>query len=159
MCIRDRANHRPTDPSFQDIMQIKQNANRAAGLVRQLLAFSRRQTLRPQVLQLGEVLSETLVLLRRLVGEKIDVDMKHGRDLWMTKADVNQFEQVIMNLVVNARDAMPPEGGKVMIRTRNVAAADAEAMGEKGLVPVSYTHLDVYKRQRQDGTVRSRPEA
>ena len=136
-------NHRPTDPSFNDIMQIKQNANRAAGLVRQLLAFSRRQTLRPQVLQLGEVLSETLVLLRRLVGEKIDVDMKHGRDLWMTKADVNQFEQVIMNLVVNARDAMPPEGGKVMIRTRNVAAADAEAMGEKGLVLADYVCVEV----------------
>ena len=66
------ANHRPTDPSFQDIMQIKQNANRAAGLVRQLLAFSRRQTLRPQVLQLGDVLSELQMLMRRLVGEKID---------------------------------------------------------------------------------------
>ena len=100
------ANHRPTDPSFQDIMQIKQNANRAAGLVRQLLAFSRRQTLRPQTLQLNDVLSELQMLLRRLVGETIELDVVHGRDLWLVKADLNQFEQVIVNLVVNARDAM-----------------------------------------------------
>ena len=100
------ANHRPTDPSFQDIMQIKQNANRAAGLVRQLLAFSRRQTLRPQTLQLNDVLSELQMLLRRLVGEQIQLDVVYGRDLWQVKADLNQFEQVIVNLVVNARDAM-----------------------------------------------------
>ena len=106
------ANHRPTDPSFQDIMQIKQNANRAAGLVRQLLAFSRRQTLRPQTLQLNDVLSDLQMLLRRLVGEKIELDVVHGRDLWLVKADLNQFEQVIVNLVVNARDAMP-DGGKI----------------------------------------------
>ncbi len=116
------ANHRPTDPAFHDIMQIKQNANRAAGLVRQLLAFSRRQTLRPQVLQLGEVLSDLHMLLRRLVGETIELDVKHGRDLWLVKADLNQFEQVIVNLVVNARDAMP-NGGKVLIRTHNVSEA------------------------------------
>ena len=108
------ANHRPTDPSFQDIMQIKQNANRAAGLVRQLLAFSRRQTLRPQVLQLGDVLSELQMLMRRLVGEKIELELRHGRDLWLVKADLNQFEQVVVNLVVNARDAMP-NGGKIDI--------------------------------------------
>ena len=127
------ANHRPTDPSFQDIMQIKQNANRAAGLVRQLLAFSRRQTLRPQTLQLGEVLSELQMLLRRLVGETIELDVVHGRDLWLVKADLNQFEQVIVNLVVNARDAMS-EGGHITLRTRNVAAAECAAFNEKSLV-------------------------
>ncbi len=136
------ANHRPTDPSFQDIMQIKQNANRAAGLVRQLLAFSRRQTLRPQVLQLGDVLSELQMLTRRLVGEKIEVDLKQGRDLWMVKADLNQFEQVIMNLIVNARDAMP-DGGKIFIRTRNVAAAECAAYGEKLLPPADYVVVEV----------------
>ena len=124
------ANHRPTDPSFQDIMQIKQNANRAAGLVRQLLAFSRRQTLRPQVLQLGDVLSDLQMLAKRLVGEKIEVDLKQGRDLWRVKADLNQFEQVVVNLIVNARDAMP-QGGKIHLRTRNVAAAECAAYGEK----------------------------
>ena len=121
------ANHRPTDPSFQDIMQIKQNANRAAGLVRQLLAFSRRQTLRPQVLQLGDVLSELQMLTRRLVGEKIEVDLRQGRDLWLVKADLNQFEQVIVNLIVNARDAMP-DGGKIFLRTKNVPAAECAVL-------------------------------
>ena len=136
------ANHRPTDPSFQDIMQIKQNANRAAGLVRQLLAFSRRQTLRPQVLQLGDVLSELQMLTRRLVGEKIEVDLRHGRDLWLVKADLNQFEQVIVNLIVNARDAMP-DGGKIFLRTKNIPAAECAAFGEQLLPAADYVLIEV----------------
>ncbi|MEX2318486.1 MAG: PAS domain-containing protein, partial [Bauldia sp.] len=92
------ANHRPSDPSFQDIMNIKQNANRAAGLVRQLLAFSRRQTLRPQVLALGDTLSDLRMLLERLIGENVKLSLVHGRDLWPIKFDINQFEQVIINL-------------------------------------------------------------
>jgi len=136
------ANHRPTDPSFQDIMQIRQNANRAAGLVRQLLAFSRRQTLRPQTLQLGEVLSDLQMLLRRLVGETIELEVVHGRDLWLVKADLNQFEQVIVNLVVNARDAMS-DGGHIALRTRNVAAADCAAFNEKALLPADYVLIEV----------------
>ena len=108
--------HKPTDPSFQDIMQIKQNATRAATLVRQLLAFSRKQTLRPQVLDLGDALSDLTMLLRRLIGEKVKFDPVHGRDLWPVKVDVSQFEQVIVNLAVNARDAMP-DGGKLTIKT------------------------------------------
>ena len=79
--------HKPTDPSFQDIMQIKQNANRAASLVRHLLAFSRKQTLRPQVLDLGEVLSDLNMLLRRLIGEKVGLEVVHGRDLWPVRVD------------------------------------------------------------------------
>ena len=136
------ANHRPTDPSFQDIMQIRQNANRAAGLVRKLLAFSRRQTLRPQVIQLGDVLSELQMMLRRLVGEKIELDLRHGRDLWLVKADVNQFEQVIVNLVVNAHDAMP-NGGKVAISTKNVTAQECAAYGEKALAAGDYVLIEV----------------
>src|SRR5271163_2216373 len=136
------ANHRPTDPSFQDIMQIKQNANRAAGLVRQLLAFSRRQTLRPQTLQLGDVLSELQMLLRRLVGETIELDVVHGRDLWLVQADLNQFEQVVVNLVVNARDAMA-DGGRITLRTRNVPAADCAEFGEKSLIPADYVLVEV----------------
>lgn len=115
--------HKPADPSFNDVMQIKQNANRAASLVRQLLAFSRKQTLRPQVVQLGDVLSDLSMLLRRSLGERVGLDMIHGRDLWPVRADVTQLEQVILNLAVNARDAMP-DGGKLTIRTANVAAAD-----------------------------------
>ena len=79
------ANHRPSDPSFQDIMQIKQNANRAASLVRQLLAFSRRQTLRPQVLNLNDVLSDLSMLLNRLLGERVELEFGHGRDLWSSR--------------------------------------------------------------------------
>jgi two-component system cell cycle sensor histidine kinase/response regulator CckA len=135
-------NHRPTDPSFQDIMQIRQNANRAAGLVRQLLAFSRRQTLRPQVLQLADVLSELQMMMRRLVGEKIELEVSHGRDLWLVKADINQFEQVVVNLVVNARDAMH-EGGRIMLRTRNVPPEDCESFGEKSLTSGEYVLLEV----------------
>ena len=136
------ANHRPTDPSFQDIMQIKQNANRAAGLVRQLLAFSRRQTLRPQTLQLNDVLSELQMLLRRLVGEPIHLDVVHGRDLWLVKADLNQFEQVIVNLVVNARDAMQ-DGGRITLRTRNFPAAECGALKNLAIVPADYVLVEV----------------
>ncbi|AXS41197.1 response regulator [Breoghania sp. L-A4] len=113
------ANHRPADPSFQDIMNIKQNANRAAGLVRQLLAFSRRQTLRPKQLELNDVLADLSILLDRLLGEKVELKVVHGRDLWPVMADLNQFEQVIVNLAVNARDAMI-DGGQLTIRTSNV---------------------------------------
>jgi two-component system cell cycle sensor histidine kinase/response regulator CckA len=135
--------HKPTDPSFQDIMQIKQNATRAATLVRQLLAFSRRQTLRPQVLDLGDALSDLTMLLRRLIGEKVSFPgVVHGRDLWPVKADVSQFEQVIVNLAVNARDAMP-DGGTLTIRTANVAAQEAEKLSYKGMPAADYVRIDV----------------
>jgi len=110
--------HKPGDASFADIMQIKQNANRAAGLVRQLLAFSRQQTLQPRVLNLTDVLVELSNLLRRLIGENIQLSMNHSRDLGLVKADQGQIEQVIINMAVNARDAMP-SGGKLTITTSN----------------------------------------
>lgn len=136
------ASHRPTDPHFGDIMQIKQNANRAAGLVRQLLAFSRRQTLRPQVLGLGDVLSELRILLARLLGERVTLDVVHGRDLWLVRADLGQFEQVVINLAVNARDAMP-DGGGLTIRTRNVPAAEAARFALAGLQAADYVLVEV----------------
>jgi two-component system cell cycle sensor histidine kinase/response regulator CckA len=137
------ANHRATDPSFQDLMQIKQNANRAAGLVRQLLAFSRRQTLRPQVLQLGEVLSDLSIgLLKRIIGETVQLEVKHGRDLWPVMADLNQFEQVIVNLAVNARDAMP-QGGRLTIRTANLARPEVAAFARPEIVPGEYVLVEV----------------
>lgn len=135
--------HKPTDPSFQDIIQIKQNANRAAALVRQLLAFSRKQTLRPQVLDLGEVLGDLGMLLKRLIGEKVTFGgVKHGRDLWPVKADLSQFEQVIVNLAVNARDAMP-DGGTLSMRTANVAAAECATFGHKGMPAADYVLVEV----------------
>ena len=134
--------HRPTDPSFADIMQIKQNANRAASLVRHLLAFSRKQTLRPQVLDLGEVLSDLTMLLRRLIGEKVTLEVVHGRELWPVKADISQFEQVIVNLAVNARDAMP-NGGRLQLRTANVAAAECARFRAKGMPAADYVLVEV----------------
>jgi two-component system cell cycle sensor histidine kinase/response regulator CckA len=134
--------HKPSDPSFSDIMQIKQNANRAAALVRQLLAFSRRQTLRPQVLDLGEVLSDVGILLKRLIGEKVKFDPVHGRDLWPVKADLSQLEQVIVNLAVNARDAMP-DGGKLTVRTANIAATDVLPSTYKGMPSADYVLVEV----------------
>jgi two-component system, cell cycle sensor histidine kinase and response regulator CckA len=133
--------HKPTDPSFQDIMQIKQNANRAASLVRQLLAFSRRQTLRPQVIDLSETLADLGMLLKRLLGERVTLDVKHARDLWPVKADISQFEQVIVNLAVNARDAMP-DGGKLSIRTANVTAAEAAKFNYTGMPAADYVLVE-----------------
>ena len=136
-------NHKPSDPSFQDIMNIKQNANRAASLVRQLLAFSRRQTLRPQVLHFSDVLSDLRMLLDRLLGEKVELKVKHGRDLWPIKADISQLEQVIVNLAVNARDAMP-EGGALELRTRNVSEQEcSEKFNYTGFDVGEYVLLEV----------------
>ena len=134
--------HKPTDPSFQDIMQIKQNANRAASLVRHLLAFSRRQTLRPQVLDLGEALSDLSMLLRRVIGEKVTLEVVHGRDLWPVKTDLSQLEHVIVNLAVNARDAMP-EGGKLLVRTGNVTTDDCKRLDYKGMPAADYVQIEV----------------
>ncbi len=136
------ANHRPSDPSFQDIMNIKQNANRAAGLVRQLLAFSRRQTLRPQVLSLREVMSDLSILLARLLGEDVKLDLVHGNDLWPVKVDLNQFETVIINLAVNARDAMPG-GGTMTVRTDNVLRDHVKSFNYKGLPEEDYVLIEL----------------
>jgi two-component system, cell cycle sensor histidine kinase and response regulator CckA len=135
-------NHRPSDPSFPDIMNIKQNANRAASLVRQLLAFSRKQTLRPEVLNLTDVLADLRMLLSRLVGNDIKLKVDHGRDLWPVRADIGQFEQVVVNLAVNARDAMP-NGGELTIRTRNVTADECKQFGYRELVPADYAVVEI----------------
>ncbi len=134
--------HRPTDPAYKDILNIKQNANRAAGMVRQLLAFSRRQTLQPETLELGEVLTDLSVLLNRLIGEKIDLKIVSGRDLWFVKADRTQFDQVIINLAVNAKDAMPG-GGRLSIRTRNVAERESLKLRSQGISPGEYVLIEV----------------
>lgn len=140
-------NHRPTDPSFPDIMNIKQNANRAASLVRQLLAFSRRQTLRPEVLSLTDVLADLRMLLSRLIGNTINLTIDHGRDIWPVKVDLGQFEQVIVNLTVNARDAMP-DGGDLTVSSRNMTADDIVELDYRGLEAADYVMIDV----RDSGT-------
>ncbi len=136
-------NHRPSDPSFPDIMNIKQNANRAASLVRQLLAFSRRQTLRPEVLNLTDVLADLRMLLTRLAGNNVKVNIEHGRDLWAVQADLGQLEQVIVNLVVNARDAMP-DGGDLTIKTSNLTESECERFSShRELAAADYALIEV----------------
>ncbi|NTU76704.1 MAG: response regulator, partial [Alphaproteobacteria bacterium] len=134
--------HKPGDQSFSDIMQIKQNGARAANLVRQLLAFSRQQTLQPKVLNLVDVLSELTNLMRRLIGAQIKLEMIHGRDLGLVKVDQGQLEQVIINLIVNARDAMP-NGGIVTVRTRNHHQKDASLRGQDEMPPGDYVVVEV----------------
>jgi len=138
--------HRPNDPFFQDIMNIKQNANRAAGLVGQLLAFSRQQTLRPERVVINDVLADLNILLGRLIGEKVELKVVHGRDLWPVMADVNQLNQVVLNLAVNARDAMP-DGGRLVVRTANVPSAEALRIategGQEGLAPGDYVMIEI----------------
>jgi two-component system cell cycle sensor histidine kinase/response regulator CckA len=136
------ANHRPSDPSFPDLISIKQNANRAASLVRQLLAFSRKQTLRPQVLNLTDVLADLRLLLARLVGKDVRLKIEHGRDLWPIKADVSQFEQVVVNLAANARDAMSGSGD-LTVRTRNVTADEADSFGYREMPSANYVLIEV----------------
>ena len=134
--------HQAGDHSFADIMQIKQNVNRAAGLVRQLLAFSRRQTLQPKVLVLTDVLAELSSLLRRLIGATIELRMAHSRDLGLVKVDQGQIEQVIINLAVNARDAMS-DGGTLTIRTSNVEPGATGQLGHELLPRGEYVLIEV----------------
>ncbi|HEX9449264.1 MAG TPA: ATP-binding protein, partial [Dongiaceae bacterium] len=134
--------HRAGDQSFADIMQIKQNANRAANLVRQLLAFSRQQTLQPRVLSITDVLAELSHLLRRLIGENIELNMIHGRDLKPVRVDQGQLEQVIINLAVNARDAMP-DGGELTIRTENVTTGEPLQRGAEIMPPGNYVLIEM----------------
>jgi two-component system, cell cycle sensor histidine kinase and response regulator CckA len=134
--------HQPGDPSFADIMQVKQNANRAANLVRQLLAFSRQQTLQPKVLDVTDALTEISHLLRRLIGENIELQIVHGRDLHLVRVDQGQLEQVIINLAVNARDAMA-NGGKLSIHTRNASLAEAEQRGVELMPAGDYIMIEV----------------
>ena len=132
--------HAPGDSDYDDIQQVKNNSNRAAGLTRQLLAFSRQQTLRPQVLQLPDVVADVSNLLKRLLDETIELEVRHGRNLGLVRADPGQLEQVIINLGVNARDAMP-NGGTISISTQAVVAADVRAL-KSDILPIGdYTAL------------------
>ncbi len=125
--------HDQGDQDYGDLVQINQNANRAAALVSQLLAFSRKQTLRPEVLDLRDTLSDLTHLLNRLVGEKVTLTLSHDPVLKSIRADKRQLEQVLMNLVVNARDAMP-SGGEIRIETE-VTRLDTPLNRDRATVP------------------------
>lgn len=134
--------HRAGDASFTDLMQIKQNANRAANLVRQLLAFSRQQTLQPRLLNVTDPIAELSHLLRRLIGENITLEMIHGRDLGHVMVDAGQLEQVIINLAVNARDAMH-NGGKLRITTGSLSTKAPVRHGNDEMPPGDYVYIRV----------------
>ncbi|WP_299360198.1 ATP-binding protein [uncultured Paracoccus sp.] len=137
MLRRDKA-----DPDYADLHQIEQNANRAAALVEQLLAFSRKQTLKPQVIDLRDTLSDLTHLLNRLVGERVRLTFTHDPALQSIRADRRQLEQVLMNLVVNARDAMP-NGGEVAIRTDNLRLPSGLRRQRVTLPPGNYVRVTV----------------
>jgi len=134
--------HRAEDPDHADLVQINQNANRAASLVGQLLAFSRKQTLRPQIVDLRDALADLTHLLNRLVGEKIRLELSHDPALAPIRADRRQLEQVMMNLVVNARDAMP-SGGTIRITTQNLALAEDLQRDRATVPPGAYVEICV----------------
>lgn len=144
--------HTPGDSDYDDIQQIRANSNRAASLTRQLLAFSRQQTLRPVILQLPDVVSEVSQLLKRLMGDKIEFSIRHDRELGPVRADPQQLEQVIINLAVNARDAMQSSAekagkqdwkGRLTLATRSVSARDVRKMGIDIMPADDYTVLIV----------------
>ncbi len=144
--------HTPGDSDYDDIQQIRANSNRAASLTRQLLAFSRQQTLRPVVLQMPDVVSEVSQLLKRLMGDKIEFSVRHDRELGPVRADPQQLEQVIINLAVNARDAMQSHAektgkqdwkGRLTLATRRVSARDVRKMGIDIMPADDYTVLIV----------------
>ena len=134
--------HDQGDPDYAELQQINQNANRAASLVAQLLAFSRKQNLQPEILDLRDTLADLGHLLNRLVGERVRLTLRHDPDLRPIRADKRQLEQVIMNLVVNARDAMS-DGGEIRIETENVALTETLHRDRASLAKGDYVMVRV----------------
>jgi two-component system, cell cycle sensor histidine kinase and response regulator CckA len=134
--------HDQGDSDYGDLVQISQNANRAAALVGQLLAFSRKQTLRPETLDMRDTLADLTHLLNRLVGEKVTLTLSHDPVLQPIRADKRQLEQVLMNLVVNARDAMP-EGGEIRIVTESITLKDPLLRDQVSVPPGQYVTVKV----------------
>ncbi|MBB5072986.1 two-component system cell cycle sensor histidine kinase/response regulator CckA [Bartonella callosciuri] len=134
--------HRSSDPAHADLINIKNNANRAAALVQQLLAFSRKQTLRPEKVDFTEFLSDIRNLILPLLGNNIQLKIIHGRDLWSVEVDQASFQRVIMNLVINARDAMP-DGGVITIATNNITKQQSAEFDHVGFGIGEYVQLTV----------------
>lgn len=129
-------------PDLSDLIEVKRNANRAAVLVRQLLAFSRKQTLTPKPIMVPDVISDLRVLIDRLVGHGIKTHLDFEELTWPIEADLGQFEQVMINLAVNARDAMP-EGGDIIFRVRNISETDIKKMHLTAVEPVDSVLINV----------------
>jgi signal transduction histidine kinase len=121
-------------------LEIKGAGERAAGLTRQLLAFSRKQIFEPKVFDLNQTVAVMASMLRRLIGEHIDLIIAPGDELWLVKADPSQIEQVIMNLAINARDAMP-DGGTLTIETSNIEFEEGRAGNHDLVQPGAYVMI------------------
>jgi two-component system cell cycle sensor histidine kinase/response regulator CckA len=142
LCDHLLTRHLPGSYDFDDIDQIRQNANRAAALVRQLLAFARQQTLQVRSVNVSEIFDRLRALLHRLVGPTIAIDIDYGHGNWAVRADPGQFEQVIVNLAVNARDAMPG-GGRLAVSTRAIPGSAVAALGHRIMPGIDFVEIAV----------------
>jgi len=133
---------REGDPLREDLVEIRKEGERAAPLTRQLLAFSRKQLLKPEVINLNRVIGGMETMLRRLIGEDVDLAVKLAEDLGNVKTDPGQIEQVVMNLAVNARDAMKM-GGKLTIELSNAELDEAYAEHHASVTPGAYVMISV----------------
>lgn len=142
--VRERLKERPArlEGLIDGMQQIERSAQRAAGLTRQLLAFSRRQIVQPQLVNINDNLTEMEKMLRRLLTENIHLEVLREPQLWAVRVDPGQFEQVLMNLVVNARDSMP-EGGDLILETRNVFFDEGQTRSHADAHPGPYVALQV----------------
>lgn len=136
---------KPEDPTFRELHEIRDNAQRAAGIVRQLLAYSRQQNFNLETISLTDILQEQIVLLNRLVGDKISIEIDHESNLWLIKGDLNQFESVITNLVINARDAIESKkiDGKITISTSNISEIDIPNELNHQIVEKDYVKITI----------------
>ena len=136
------AQHRPKDVAYKDLSNIKASANRAAELVRKLLALARQQTLRNEVVNLGDVLTDQFNMLKGYLSEKSELKISTVPDLWTVMVDKHEFEQALFNLVTNAKDAMP-DGGTVSIRARNVPERETQKFENREFTPGEYVLIEV----------------
>ena len=137
--------HKPEDLTFKELQAIKDNAQRAAGIVRQLLAYSRQQNFNIESILLTDVLQEQTILLNRLVGDKIKIKLKHGIKLWKIRADLNQFETVITNLIINSRDAIEFQNidGLIEVETKNIPKSKIPRIYDIQLVKQDYVLIKI----------------
>ncbi len=142
-CERLMLKHPAGDPAYADLVQIRENAQRAANTTKQLLAFSRKQTLKKEILSITEILRDFSRFLTRSIGEKVKLELVNGRGLPPVKVDRHQLETAIMNLAVNARDAMAPKGGSLTIRTQCITAEEAKKRDAPGLLAQDYVLIEI----------------